>query len=176
MSNDVRIVLSRAELAAANQGAAMRWQLARAAGVANQKRDDVREDSEIDLLGIKAEIAVAKAYHLDHNPLMFGIDAGSDMFSGSLGIDVKAAFSREGNLLFKSKAAFKADIGVLVVPGEDEQTMVIRGWVTQKRYLDTAELTYLGKTGNTLLLSHTKLSSPASLWRYLTHATMGEAA
>jgi hypothetical protein len=179
MSNsnrDVRVALTREEMSTATQGASMRWQLARAAGVGNQKHDDSRDDSAIDLLGIKAEMAVANAYQLNHSPLMCGIDTGSDMFSGSVGIDVKAAFTRDGNLLFKKLSAFKADIGVLAVLGEEDNIIIIRGWVTQTRFCKDAKTLKVGDTGRAMVLSHTNLSAPETLWRYLTQLRIGVAA
>jgi hypothetical protein len=175
-NRDIRVVLTREEMSTAAQGASMRWQLARAAGVGNQKHDDSRDDSAIDLLGIKAEMAVANAYQLTHSPFMCGVDTGSDMFSGSIGLDVKAAFTRDGNLLFKKLSSFKADVGVLAVLGEEEDVIIIRGWVTQTRFYKDAKTIKVGDTGRAMVLSHTKLSAPETLWRYLTQLRTGVAA
>ena len=58
--------LTPKEVAQCNQAAAMRWQLARASGVVNQRRDKGRSDADLDLLGVKAELAVSKVFDLDH--------------------------------------------------------------------------------------------------------------
>lgn len=173
MKGQVYIRLSREEMATASQGASMRWQLARAAGVANQKHDDSRDDAEIDLVGIKAEIAVAKAYSLHHQPLMSGIDDGIDMFAGDIGIDVKAAFSQTGNLLFKRRDAFRADVSVLVAQGHEEDIMIIQGWVSKDRFLRDCEVEKIGGTGRALFLSQDKLAKPETLWRYIVNTNMG---
>lgn len=57
----VLVRLTRAEMAVAEQAATLRWQLARASGVGNHRRD-ARSDADIDLIG--AEMAVAKALRL----------------------------------------------------------------------------------------------------------------
>jgi hypothetical protein len=176
VSKEVRILLSREEMATASQGASMRWQLARAAGVANQKHDESRDDAEIDTLGLKAEIAVAKAYGIPHHPLMSGIDDGMDMFAGDVGIDVKASFHSDGNLLFKKRAAFKADVGVLVTQGFEDNLMVIRGWVMRERFLEEADLKKVGDAGRALIMPQSRLSPPESLWRYITQSSLGAVA
>ena len=66
---DVR--LTRAEMAMAEQAATLRWQLARASGVDNQRRD-VRSDADIDLIGVKAEMAVAKVLQLPYAATAMG--------------------------------------------------------------------------------------------------------
>ena len=72
----LHVRLNRSEISQAKQAAALRWQLARASGVANQRRD-IRSDADIDLLGLKAEIAVAKAFHLPYRASDLGIDSFS---------------------------------------------------------------------------------------------------
>ena len=52
------VSLTQKEVAQCHQAAAMRWQLARASGVVNQRRDKGRSDADLDLLGVKAELAV----------------------------------------------------------------------------------------------------------------------
>ena len=66
---DVR--LTRAEMAMAEQAATLRWQLARASGVGNQRRD-ARSDADIDLIGVKAEMAVAKVLQLPYAATAMG--------------------------------------------------------------------------------------------------------
>jgi hypothetical protein len=44
---------TRQDLSECEQAASLRWQLARAAKVANQKKDPARSDHDIDLLGVK---------------------------------------------------------------------------------------------------------------------------
>ena len=58
--------LSDKDMAKATQAGAFRSQLARASGVGNQKIDLNRSDSEIDIDGIKSEMAVAKVFELEY--------------------------------------------------------------------------------------------------------------
>ena len=103
----LNIRLTRSEISEAKQAASLRWQLARASGVANQRRDN-RSDGDIDLLGVKAEIAVAKILNLPYRASALGIDSGADIWADDIGIDVKSTFYQTGKLLFKSLDAFVA--------------------------------------------------------------------
>ena len=58
-----------------------------------------QEAGNIDLLGIRAECAVAKALGLDFNPYHLGIDNGADLFAGDVSIDVKARFQRQKHIV-----------------------------------------------------------------------------
>ena len=55
----------------AEQAATLRWQLARASGIDNQRRD-ARSDADIDLIGVKAEMAVAKVLQLPYAATAMG--------------------------------------------------------------------------------------------------------
>ena len=50
------VTLTPKEMSKCNQAATLRWQLARASGVSNQRRDKGRSDADLDLLGVKAEL------------------------------------------------------------------------------------------------------------------------
>ena len=129
----LNVRLSRSEIASAQQAAAFRWQLARASGVTNPRRD-TRSDADIDLLGLKAEIAVAKALHLPYRASDLGIDSGADMWSDDVGIDVKSTFYQTGKLLFKSLDAFVADYAILVTASEDKDVMRVVGGMGRERF------------------------------------------
>ena len=65
----------------------MRWQMNRASGI-EQQRKAPQDVGDIDLLGIRAECAVAKALDLDFNPYHLGIDSGADLFAGDISLRV----------------------------------------------------------------------------------------
>jgi hypothetical protein len=141
------------------------------AGVKNQRRDDSRSDADVDLLGIRAEMAVAKAYGLNFNPYNLGIDEGSDMFSDEIGIDVKASFHREGKLVFKSVDAFKADLAVFVTDcPEDDRLLRIAGWITQSRFKGTCQAHDMGGGKRAAAVTQADLASPEKLWAFLTNS------
>ena len=104
--------LTRSEISEAKQASALRWQLARASGVQNQRRDG-RPDGDIDLLGVKAEISVAKALQLPYKAAALGIDSGADLWADDIGIDVKSTFYQAGKLLFKSLESFYENLKYL---------------------------------------------------------------
>jgi hypothetical protein len=161
---DVR--LTRAEMAMAEQAATLRWQLARASGVGNQRRD-ARSDADIDLIGVKAEMAVAKVLQLPYAAAAMGVDSGADMWSEDVGIDVKASFHPDGRLLFKSKEAFKADSAVLVVATAEADVMRVVGGIGRDRFQVDAEEVDLGR-GPCWIVPTEKLASIEDIWLGLT--------
>lgn len=160
----LRVRLSRQEMFECEQAAVLRWQLARASGVINQRKDNNRNDNDIDLLGIKAEIAVSKVLECNHNVFQLGVDQGVDMFLGDITIDVKSTFHETGKLLFKSLEAFKAGCSVLVTASEEDDVMIIAGYTTRKIFKKEAQETNLGH-GNCFTMEQIYLRPIESLWK-----------
>ena len=142
--NILNIRLTRSEISEAKQAASLRWQLARASGVANQRRDN-RSDGDIDLLGVKAEIAVAKILNLPYRASALGIDSGADIWADDIGIDVKSTFYQTGKLLFKSLDAFVAEYAILVTPSDEEDVMRVIGGMGRDRFKTDAVEVDLGR-------------------------------
>tara|TARA_B100000497_G_scaffold4300_1_gene4435 strand:- start:890 stop:1402 length:513 start_codon:yes stop_codon:yes gene_type:complete len=140
----LNVRLTRSEMSEVKQAAALRWQLARASGVANQRKD-IRSDADIDLLGLKAEMAVAKALQLPYRASDLGIDSGADMWSEDVSIDVKATYHKSGKLLFKSLDSFVAEYAILVTISDDEDVMRIVGGMGRDRFKLEAVETDLGR-------------------------------
>lgn len=136
--------LTRSEISEAKQASALRWQLARASGVQNQRRDG-RSDGDIDLLGVKAEIAVAKALQLPYKAAALGIDSGADLWADDVGIDVKSTFYQSGKLLFKSLESFAAEYAILVTASEEDDVMRVIGGIGRDRFKSDSFQTDLGK-------------------------------
>ena len=126
------VSLTPKEVAQCNQAAAMRWQLARASGVVNQRRDKGRSDADLDLLGVKAELAVSKVFDLDHIHAA-GVDDGRDVWLDDISIDVKATFYPTGRLLFKKREAFKADCSILVCQQAPDRMHVV-GYIPKTHF------------------------------------------
>ena len=76
----INVRLSRSDLAKADQASALRYQLARAAGVKDRLIDTSRGGDQSDLPGLKAEIAVAKLLGIEFDPTALGIDNGCDLY------------------------------------------------------------------------------------------------
>lgn len=165
----INVKLTRAELSACEQGAALRWQMARSSGVADQQK---APQDNIDLLGIKAELAVSKVLQLPYSPAALGIDNGTDMWAGDWSIDVKASFHERGRLLFKSKESFRADMSVLVTATDDPSVMFIEGGISQRRFMAEAKAVNLGH-GNCWIMERPDLTSIEEIWLAITKIRVG---
>lgn len=163
------VKLTERELALCKQAATARWQLARASGVVNQRKDSNRDDFTIDYLGIRAEQAVAKVFRLDYTPSVIGIDDGSDVWFEDISIDVKSTFHPDGKLLFKSLEAFKSDVSILVTAVKEEgyevvDEMEVVGWITKGEFMELANERDLGH-GACYVMEQYQLSSLETLWK-----------
>jgi hypothetical protein len=164
---DLLIHLTPAELSRCKQAAALRWQLARASGVVDQRRDSSRQLNDLDLLGVKAEQAVAKALDLEYTPTALGIDDGVDLYAGDVSIDVKATFYSNGKLLLRSQAQAKAQVFVLVAAVKDEEAVMrLCGWISRKGFLTQCKTIDLGH-GPGLSMEQADLRHMTELWGLL---------
>jgi len=161
------VKFSKQDLSECKQAASLRWQLARAANVANQRQDKARTDDQIDYLGIKGELAVAKVFQIDHDIHKGGIDPNIDMWCCDTSIDVKTTFTQGGHLLFKNKESFKADVAILVTALNDSEDMYVSGWCTRKEFIENAPTVYLKQKGNPAFHC-TELRKIEELWKFLT--------
>lgn len=141
----------------------MRWQLNRASGIGNQRRDGNRDDDALDSLGVMAERVVAKVFDIDHQHLM-GVDDGADLWLDDLSIDVKSTFHESGRLLFKSRESFKADAAVLVCQLTQDTYKVV-GYASRQTFLDKAREIDLGH-GPSWAMEQSELSPLGQLWQY----------
>jgi len=159
----IKIKLSASDMADCRQAANFRWQLGRISGMVNQKVDESRTEDVVELLGVKAELAVAKCLDIPHfyQP---GFDDGSDMYLGDISIDVKATFYPSGQLLFRSAEHFKANCAVLVTSTEADDVMLLAGWLPRKKFLERAIEVDLGR-GPTLACTQDELRPIAQLWQ-----------
>ena len=163
------VKLTDRELALCKQAAAARWQLARASGVVNQRKDGNRDDFTIDYLGVRAEQAVAKVFRLDYTPSVIGIDDGSDVWFEDISVDVKSTFHPDGKLLFKSLDAFKSDVSILVTAVKEEghevvDEMEVVGWITKGEFVELANQVDLGH-GLCYVMEQDELHGLETLWK-----------
>lgn len=165
------VKLSPKEMSMCQQGATLRWQLARASSVANQRRDQGRTDGDIDLLGIKAEMAVAKVFNIEYSPFQLGIDSGKDLWLGDISIDVKATFHKDGRLLFKTRDAFKADCAVLVRKNDLEILDVV-GCISREDFCMKCQEGSLGQAVG-VYVEEDALHPIHELWRVSTELRLG---
>lgn len=157
------VKLSREEEAQCLQASRMRYQMNRASGVP-VSRVAPGDAGDIELLGIRAECAVAKALSLQFNPYHLGIDDGADLFAGDVSIDVKARF-HGSNTLFRTPEKFRADIVVSCEQVNDDIGIV--GWASKQRFHERAQVKDFGH-GATMALPDSELTDIAMLWREIT--------
>jgi hypothetical protein len=165
-SDGMRVRLTRQDMSNAMKAARGRQQLNRASGVVNQKRAG-NSAMDVEFLGMKAEIAVAKILNADFSPFDLGIDDGADMWLGGYSIDVKASFHTNGQLLFKSREAFRADCAILAIAADEDDVMNIIGGCTRNRFINEAENVDLGR-GPCWVMKQHNLSPIEAVWRKLT--------
>tara|TARA_B100000524_G_scaffold347744_1_gene250367 strand:+ start:811 stop:1329 length:519 start_codon:yes stop_codon:yes gene_type:complete len=161
----LKVRLTKQEMLECKQAATLRWQLSRAMGVPNQRKDTNRNDNDVDQLGIKGETAVAKVLECRHNVFQYSSDYGVDMFLGNISIDVKTTFHQTGKLLFKSLDAFKAGCSVLVTASDDDDVMIIAGYIPRRVFLEKAQETDLGGYGPCFTMEQIYLRPIESLWK-----------
>jgi len=89
----------------------------------NEKQSRV----EANILGYKAEIAVARLLDIDLPTVNVMTDGGVDLWFDDVAIDVKFTNKEFGPLIFDSMAKFKADVAVLVGATDDPAVMRING-------------------------------------------------
>ena len=111
--------LNKHDMALSEQAGALRWQLARASKTKDQAIDKSRDPMAMDRIGLKAEIAVAKALNIDFSAATLGIDSGGDLFlplkhNEFCTAQVKSTFHKNGNLIFKLNEKFNFDVAILV--------------------------------------------------------------
>lgn len=161
----LKVRLNRQEMLECRQAATLRWQLSRAMGVPNQRKDGKRNDNDVDQLGIKGETAVAKVLGCQHNVFQYSSDYGVDMFLGDISIDVKTTFHQKGKLLFKSLDAFKSKCSVLVTASDEEDVMIIAGYIPKKIFKEEAQHENLGGYGPCYTMEQIYLKPIESLWK-----------
>ena len=165
-SSGLRVRLTRQDMSNATKAARARQQMNRASGVINQKRAG-NSAMDVELLGMKAEIAVAKTLNAEFSPFDLGIDDGADMWLGGRSIDVKASFHPHGQLLFKTREAFRADCAILAIATDEDDVINIIGGCARQRFISEAQNVDLGR-GPCWVMQQANLSPIEAVWRILT--------
>ena len=96
----------------------------------NEKQSRV----EANIMGYKAEIAVARLLDIDLPVINVMTDGGVDLWFDDIAIDVKFTNKEFGPLIFDSMPKFKADVAVLVGATEDPAVVRINGAYTRKDF------------------------------------------
>ena len=168
----ISIRLSDSELADAQQSAALRFQLARASGIEDKLIDKNRGGADSDIIGLKAEIAVANLLGTGFETNRLGIDNGIDLFvdigkGKQLSIQVKSSHSPKAQwLLGTPHAKHEWEITVFAKATCDPEVMTVVGWISQEKYKKSLEQIDLGHgAGPAVNIKH--LSAMSDLWRFI---------
>ena len=145
----IKVRLSKSDIAKAEQASALRYQLARSAGVKDRLVDTSRSGKSADLPGLKAEIAVAKLMGADFDPSVLGIDSGCDLYIAcgptEVGIQVKSTHHKSAEwLLGTPHAKANWDVSVFVRPTNEDAVMEVSGWISAKEYEEKLQTIDLG--------------------------------
>ena len=168
------VKLNRQDMAVSEQAGALRWQLARASQTTDQAIDKSRDPKAMDRLGLRAEIAVAKALDIDYSASTLGIDSGGDLFLPLKTNDfyvaqVKATWHKHGNLIFKMNEKFKFDVAILVCAQSDDQDcdhFEVTGAMSLKEINAAKYETNMGN-GELWRVDRENLRPISQLWHYL---------
>lgn len=149
MIHPINVKLTRSELARAEQAAALRYQLARAAGVEDKLIDTSRSGKDTDLPGLKAEIAVAKLLDIQFDASALGIDNGCDLYAmcgaDEVGLQVKSTQHINAKwLLGTPHAKANWDVSVFVRPTDLDSVMQVYGWIGINEYEEKLQEVDLG--------------------------------
>lgn len=103
-------------------------------GFSPRLENDRQSREEANILGFKAEFAVARLLGLDTPTLNVLSDGGVDLWAGDVSIDVKFTNKERGPLIFDSMDKFKATVAVLVGATDDPSVMRINGAITREKF------------------------------------------
>ena len=153
--------LSRSEESLCAQAGNARTSFARYAGLNNQK---VVNRSDLDLLGVRGEMAVAKMFDLDWTANAIGHDDGVDMFFGDCSIDVKTGFENARMLLFRNLDKFRSDVAIFC--RQKGKQIEVVGWCSRVDFKFKSKEVDLGH-GKTWGLEEKFLNNIEDLWKIL---------
>lgn len=111
--------------------------LKRSCNVQTKKICPYESDFETGVCGLMAEYAVCKTLGVDINKDLYSDhgDFGVDFTVKGKTVDVKFNRRQNGYLYFNSLDHFRADIGVLCVPGDLQSQVWMVGVIGKKRFL-----------------------------------------
>lgn len=131
-----------------------------------ENEDQTREEANI--LGYKAEFAVARLLDLELPEINVLSDGGVDLWLDDVSsIDVKFTnMKRDPKLIFDSMAKFRADFAVLVTVEDDDQELYrIHGWISRRTFKKSCYPLDYGY-GERLVMDAEDLHPIEQLWAY----------
>ena len=119
-----------------------------------------RLDSNV--IGFKAEYAVARVFNADLPSLHLINDGGVDIWLENISVDVKVSNQKDSNLIFDSMDKFRADIALFVIQLGDNKFDLI-GWITRGAFERQSKRRDFGY-GDRLYVSPENLQQIGRLW------------
>lgn len=124
--------------------------------IKSKKFDPAKSEWDAHYNGIIGELGAARALGLpiDKRELLAG-DNGIDLEFSGLSIEIRYRTKRGWDFALNGNniSYLKSDIGILVWPGEDHETIELVGWTTRIHLLAAGELMNFGY-GDRLVLKH----------------------
>lgn len=158
------IRLSRSDVHASTLMGTDTVKLCEMQGFPPRLENDKQSRVEANILGFKAEFAVARLYDLEPPTVNVVTDGGVDLWMGDLSIDVKLTNRQGGPLIFDSMEKFKADCAVLVSRTFQHDVMRVEGCISRSKFEELAKKKDF-KYGERLYMESKDLYSPQWLWR-----------
>ena len=129
-------------------------------GVSHRGMSLSRLDSNV--IGFKAEYAVARVFDADLPSLHLINDGGVDIWIDNISVDVKVSNQKDSNLIFDSMDKFKADIALFVIQLGDNKFDLV-GWITRGAFERKSKRRDFGY-GERLFISPEDLQPIGKLW------------
>lgn len=107
--------------------------MSRATGLPNLRVDTSRSDLDVEILGVQSEMVARKALGMSYGFSEMGPDSGADIFvdcgKKELRVQVKGAFTPNGNLLFPKHSKFEWQVAMLVCKTEEDDLFDAPGFI-----------------------------------------------
>jgi len=160
MAHSMIVNLSRKDASEATLFAKDVIKLKELQDIGTRKLSMSRLDSNV--IGFKAEYAVARVFDADLPSLHLINDGGVDIWLENIAVDVKVTNHKDSNLIFQSMDKFRADVALFVVQlGENKFDLV--GWITRGAFERQSKRRDFGY-GDRLFVSPENLQPIGKLW------------
>lgn len=160
------VTLSRKDALTAKLMGADTVALCKMQGFGPRLENEKQSREEANILGYKAEFAVARLLDLEPPVINVLSDGGVDLWMHDHSIDVKFTNMKSSPLLiFDNMDKFRADIAVLVT-NEDGNVFRIHGWLSRSEFAKTHTKKNFGY-GERLVAKATDLRPIETLWKYM---------
>jgi len=144
-------------------------------GFSPRLENEKQSRTEANIVGYKAEFAVARVLNLELPEINVLSDGGVDLWMNDHSIDVKFTnMNKDPVLIFDSMAKFRAEFAILVtdetIDGED--CFKIHGWISRREFKQRHGTTNFGY-GERLTMPADALRPIETFWGRMTAEKMG---